>query len=307
MHDWDDDEPPPPSPEARRRVELVFVAIFAVGVVAVFGVAWGARLPGASAEENAGVRTEGGFLVEKSGDAERALREPPGFALGPGRPVGPGSPGDDVRVSELGPGDLAFDPGPSESAPGRVVERAPTPVTELELAEIAMSGHQRIFGRRATLARVGVAWAHLSLEHLKGEAVECNNFGNLSVPEGTRHAHYTRRLSERTRKNAKAALGDWREVEMRFRAFPSKEAGIDAYWRLLDQRYKGALAMYDIGNAHHAGRKLGEAGYATAYPQPYALSMGELHGEFRARVLPALRAKHPDYEAASLEEAGITP
>lgn len=298
MVDWDDEEPPPPSPEARRRVEIAFVAFFAVGVVLVFGAAMGVRPPWVEDEARAGVRTEGGLLVAKSTDAP--LRAAPREVLGPGSPV------EDVRVSGLVLDEPAsLEAGSEPFVPGEVVERRPTPLGEVELAETIMEGHRRVFGKRATFARIGVAWAHLALEHLKGEAIECNNFGNLSVAETTRHAHYKRRLQERTRKNAKAALGDWREVEMRFRAFDTREAGIDAYWRLLDQRYKGALAMFDVGNAHHAGRKLGEAGYATAYPQPYALSMGELHGEFRERVLPALRAKYPDYEAAALEEAGI--
>jgi hypothetical protein len=296
MIDWDDDEPPPPSPEARRRVEIVFLAVFGVGVVVVFGAALGLRAPWSEDEARAGIRTEGGFLVAKPADAaarprERELPRPPSTLV------------EDVRVS----GFVVDEPTDADAGPGKVVERRPTPLTELQLAEVILEGHRRVFGRRATLARIGVAWAHLALEHKKGAAIECNNFGNLTVGPDTRQPHYVRRLQERTRKNAKAALGDWREVEMRFRAFETKEAGIEAYWRLLDRRYPGALAMFDVGNAHHAGRKLGEAGYATAYPQPYALSMAELQGEFRERVLPALRAKYPDYEAASLAEAGIGP
>lgn len=296
MVDWDDDEPPPASPEARRRVEIAFLAAFGVGIVVVFGAALGVDLPWGADEARAGVRTEEGLLVAKPAQATaqpRRERELPVRA----------APIEEVRVS----GFVVDEPADPALAPGKVVERTPTPLTELQLAEVIIDGHRRVFGRRATLARVGVAWAHLALEHRKGAAIECNNFGNLTVGASTRHDHYVRRLQERTRKNAKAALGDWREVEMRFRAFSTREAGIEAYWRLLDQRYKGALSMFDVGNAHHAGRKLGEAGYATAYPQPYALSMAELHGEFRERVLPALRAKHPDYEAASLAEAGITP
>lgn len=290
--DWEDDEDAPAtSPATRRKLEIAFATVFLGGVG--LAAAWGFGLFPASEEPpRGGIRTERGDLITRAAGAPERSRDV----------LGPGSPAEDVRVS----GFTESEPEP-EGSPGREVPRRETPVSELELAELLIASHQRVFRRRATLARIGVAWAHLGLEHLKGEAIECNNFGNLSVPEGTRHAHYKRRLSERTRKNAKAALGEWRMVEMRFRAFETREQGVDAYWRLLDQRYKGALAMFDVGNAHHAGRKLGDAGYATAYAQPYALAMGELFGEFRERILPALRAKDPTYEALALEEAGIPP
>ena len=248
----------------RRNAQRLFLGAFVVGVIAAAVYAFG-LVPSGPATVPVGVRAEDDSLVAKSGSIER---RPPVRELGPSDDVRP------VGVIEAGEG----------SGQGREVPRKPTPVAELELAELLVSTHHEVFGEAPTLARISVAWAHLALEHNRGADVANHNFGNVSVPASTDKPYYALETNERQRKNAKAALGEWRRVTMRFRAHPTAREGVSSYWRLLRDQYPSALKMFDIGNAHHAGRKLAELGYATAYAEPYAVSMSDLQGEFRARL-----------------------
>ena len=249
---------------ARRNAQRLFLGAFLLGVLAAMAFALG-LVPRGSAEVPVGVRAEDDSLIAKSGSIER---RPPVREVGPSDDVRP------MGVIEAGEG----------SGQGREVARKPTPVAELELAELLVATHHEVFGEAPTLARISVAWAHLALEHNRGADVANHNFGNVSVPASTDKPYYALETNERQRKNAKAALGEWRRVTMRFRAHPTAREGVNAYWRLLRDQYPGALKMFDIGNAHHAGRKLAELGYATAYAEPYAVSMSDLQGEFRARL-----------------------
>lgn len=253
--------------EARKKLERGFAAAFVIVVALALAAGLGV-FRGGSSEPKPGVRGVDDKLIEKNDDGSR-------------RPAIPGPVAkDDVRP-------LAAQA--AEAAPTATeVPRRPTPVGEIELAELLIETHKTSFGEPPTLARIGVAWAHLALEHQRGAGVENNNFGNISVGSEYVGPYYSRDLGERQRKNAKSALGEWKTVNIRFAAFPDKRAGLSAYWRLLDKNYGSALKLFDVGNAHNAGRKLAELGYATAYPEPYSVSMSDLQGEFRRRILPAV-------------------
>jgi hypothetical protein len=248
---------------ARARAQRAFVACFVLGVVVA--VAWAAGLgPAPSRAPTSGVRGVDDSLVEKSGPTQaRRLPER-----------------DEALADDLRPAQLEA----SSVAPRLEEPRRPTPIDEFGMAKLLVETHHEIFGEAPTLARISVAWAHLALEHNRGREVENNNYGNLSVPETTKERHYVRELSERTRKNAKAALGEWKMVKMRFRAFSSARDGMRAYWTILRDQYPGALQLFNVGNAHHAGRKLADLGYATQLAEPYAVSMGDLQGEFRMKL-----------------------
>ncbi len=262
-----DEETQGETAQARKKLELGFAGAFLI-VVAIVGAAALGVFRCSGAERTPGVRAQDDTLIEKSDDASR-------------RPALPGPvTKDDVRP-------VAAQTAEAEPTATEVPRRA-TPVGEIELAELLIETHKTVFGEPPTLARIGVAWAHLALEHQRGAGVDNNNFGNISVGSEYTGAYFARDLGERQRKNAKAALGEWKTVNIRFAAFPDKRAGLYAYWRLLDKNYGSALKLFDVGNAHNAGRKLAELGYATAYPEPYSVSMSDLQGEFRRRILPAV-------------------
>ncbi|HTJ83155.1 MAG TPA: hypothetical protein VL400_15660, partial [Polyangiaceae bacterium] len=218
-------------------------------------------------EPAVGVRGVDDTLIQKSGEAPRRTA------------VRTSGPKDDVRPVDIHPADGV--------AQASEVPRRATPVGEIDLARLLVSTHKTVFGEPPTLARISVAWAHLALEHQRGAGVDDHNFGNISVGDDYVGPYFLRQLAERQRDDAKAALGGWKTVGMRFAAFPDDVAGVTAYWRLLEAKYGSALKLFDVGNAHNAGRKLAELGYATAYPEPYAVSMSDLQGEFRRRILPA--------------------
>jgi hypothetical protein len=258
------DEPTSDEDRALRgRLQKAFLAAFVMGVLVA--IAWAAGVvPSGSTVPRAGVRGADETLVAKSKDAERRLPER-------SAPL----------TDELRPAALE---ATSASAPSLEEPRRPTPIDKLSMAKLLVETHHEVFGTAPTVARISVAWAHLALEHNRGNEVENHNYGNLSVPETTTERHYAREVTERTRKNAKAALGEWKLVKMRFRAFPSARAGMTTYWKTLRDRYPSALQLFDVGNAHHAGRKLADLGYATMYSEPYAVSMSGLQGEFRGRL-----------------------
>ena len=174
-----------------------------------------------------------------------------------------------------------------EAEPAREVTLELTPMGEQELARLLQRAHEDVFGKPPHMMRLSVAWAHLALEHSRGSEIYCNNYGNLIANDSG--PFYRLQATERTRKNAKAALGEWRNMTMRFRAYSSPRDGAAAYWRLIHEKYTAALAYFDNGNGYLAGRKLAEAGYMTAEAQPYAHSLGSLQEEFLTRIWPELQ------------------
>lgn len=175
----------------------------------------------------------------------------------------------------------------AEPEEAREVTLELTPQSELEMARLLKRAHQDVFGREPAMMRLSVAWAHVALEHSRGSEIYCNNYGNLIANENG--PFYRLQATERTRKNSKASLGEWRNMTMRFRAYSSPRDGAAAYWRLIHDKYTAALAYFDNGNGYLAGRKLAEAGYMTAEAQPYAQSLGSLQEEFLTRIWPELQ------------------
>jgi len=191
-----------------------------------------------------------------------------------------------TRWAPQGPVQVVAD---EEGPEPREVPREPTPQTEVELARLLVQAHQIVFGAPPNDQRLSVAWAQVALEGGRGRDIECNNFGNIIMPETGVGDFYVLKATERTRKNPKARLEKWEQVNMRFRAYRTPLDGAVAYWRLIKDRYTDALAFFDQGNGFLAARRLAEAGYMTAEAQPYASGMGSLQQEFFVRVQPSLR------------------
>lgn len=179
----------------------------------------------------------------------------------------------------------------AETYPGvaRQRPRQPTPLGEIEIALVLAEGHELAFGEPPTDLRLGIAWAHVSLEHRRGADIENHNFGNMSVNEHDPGDFFVRVLRERKRAHYDAEFGRWRWYETRLRAFPSATEGARAYWRHLFDHYNKALQLFSVGDGRDAGRKLARDGYATTYPEPYTESIGDLAGEFKLRILPELQ------------------
>jgi hypothetical protein len=168
------------------------------------------------------------------------------------------------------------------------VPRTPTPLDEVEVARVLRRAHVVELGEPPTDLRLGVAWAHISLENARGRGIECNNFGNLSVWEREPGPHFVRSLTERRRASYDARFGPYRLVEMRFRAFERPIDGARAYWAHIEAHYTKALSLFTVGNGYDAGLKLARDGYATTHAETYAQSIANLTQEFAVKVLPQL-------------------
>ncbi|MBI5537879.1 MAG: hypothetical protein HY898_34455 [Deltaproteobacteria bacterium] len=190
-----------------------------------------------------------------------------------------------TRWAAQGPVQVVHD----EEAPvPREIPRVPTPQSEVDVARLLIQAHEVVFGSPPNDQRLSVAWAQIALEHGRGRDIECNNFGNIIMPDNGAGDFYVLKATERTRKNAKARLEKWEQVNMKFRAYRTPLDGAVAYWKLIKDQYTDALAYFDQGNGFLAGRRLAEAGYMTAEAQPYASGMGSLQQEFFVRVQPSL-------------------
>jgi hypothetical protein len=179
-------------------------------------------------------------------------------------------------------------PHVQEATEAREVDREPTPLSEVELARTLVKAHVVVFGTEPAPQRLSVAWAQLALEHARGRDIDCNNMGNITLPNGAFGDFYVRTATERTRRNVPGLPNRWETVKMRFRAFRTPVDGAVAYWKLIREQYTEALAYFDQGNAFLAGRRLGQSGYMTAESKTYASAMGSLQQEFFADVRPAM-------------------
>lgn len=278
--------PPSERPTARRAFEIAFTG-GVLGVAALAGALSLGWLP-------LGAWSEGGRSSNKGITAAAAPAEASSAASPDGAPRRKVVPADErtpggaqiAGAATSAAEDRAATDGPPEK--GYAVPRTPTPQDELALVRILQESHELELGEAPSELRLGVAWAHISLEHERGKAIECNNFGNLSVWEREPGPHYVRILKERRRASYNSAFGRWRWVEMRFRAFDTPVDGARAYWRHLQDHYAKALVLFSVGDGYEAGLKLARDGYATANPTPYADSISDLAGEYKLRILPQL-------------------
>jgi len=182
-------------------------------------------------------------------------------------------------------------PPPDDQDVSEEVPRVPTPLSEIELAQVLRDGHRLAFGEDPSDLRLAVAWAHLAYEHGRGRFIECNNLGNLSVREEQPGAYFVRpKLKERRRRDVTQPFGRWRWLDIRFYAFPTPAIGARAYWRHLADHYGKALAYFSAGAPKEAARNLAQHGWATAPPERYERAIPDLHGEYMRRIFPVMRA-----------------
>jgi len=181
-------------------------------------------------------------------------------------------------------------PSTPEAKPTEEVPRTPTPLSEIELAEVLRDGHRLAFGDDPSDLRLAAAWAHLAYEHGRGRLLECNNFGNLSVRQEQAGAYFVRpKLKERRRRDMTQPFGRWGWLDIRFYAFPTPVLGARAYWRHLADHYGKALAYFSAGAPKEAAHNLAIHGWATAPPERYEHAIADLYGEYMRRLYPVMR------------------
>jgi hypothetical protein len=220
--------------------------------------------------------------------APEAAAEPIVSAMTPTIVVPPASPASSATSTGASPSTSAAATGSAASKTGWAVDRVATPLGEVAIARILRTAHELELGAPPSKERLAVAWAHIALENARGEGIECNNFGNLTIWEREPGPHFVRILKERRPIKRGLTVTRWRWVEMRFRAFESPVAGARAYWAHLNDKFSDALAQFDFEDGHGAGHKLARLGYATAFSMRYADSIASLTGEYKRRIAPEL-------------------
>ena len=159
-----------------------------------------------------------------------------------------------------------------------------TPLTETGLAVAVYEGHLRACGGPPSLARWSCLWAQLALEHARGKAIWCENFGNATASAKWPGDYYVLDCAERVSRNPDA----WKVLRLRFCAFDAAPAGAQHYVELLAGRYARALALMDHGDAAGAALVLSELNYYTADEHQYSAAMSSLAKYALTSLLPPL-------------------
>lgn len=162
----------------------------------------------------------------------------------------------------------AFDEllGVSLAATGSNVPAVRTSMSVGPLSKVLSAAHLELFGRRPSLARLGVIWAHVQHETGGTSSAYNYNWGNIAKSPGWD--------------------GDWHLLSVgpgepsAYRAYPSAEAGARDLWRLLADRYSQALAAADTGNTAAYAHELKAKGYYQQSEQLYAKALDAWHNQW---------------------------
>ncbi len=179
-------------------------------------------------------------------------------------------------------------PPPEPPPRSREVPRQVTSLSQVDLGNALFEGHLRTFGREPTHRRLASAWAHVAFETGRGEAVECNNLGNLTVLVDAPADYFVRTFHARTTPDPIAPLTSYRRTDERFRAYATPIDGAIGYWQQLAAHYGRALQFFDAGAPEHAALNLVHNGYASAPAEPYAAAIANMYLEYFTRIEPHL-------------------
>lgn len=134
-------------------------------------------------------------------------------------------------------------------------EKQSTPIGDQELMQVLQEAHVQVFGRRASRARLAMAWGQIALENGRGKAVFNHNLGNIGPFRG--RPYYK--------------LGP-----SRFRSFGGFPEAARVYWELLRDRCSAAMHSFDAMDAEYTARMLRRCGYHGADVEAYARGLNSL-------------------------------
>lgn len=240
----------------------------------------------------ASIACAGGLVLCGGSAHDDAAPVIPGFLSG--EPDGPpvlDAPveADDARAAApIGPPSASAPPAAPPPPLSREVPRRVTPLSQVDLGNALFAAHLRVFGQEPSHRRLASAWAHAALENARGDAVECNNIGNLTVLPDAPADYFIRTFHGRTTPDPLAPLTTYRRTDVRFRAYASPVDGATGYWQQLALHYGRALALFDAGAPELGALNLVQNGYASAPAEPYAAAIANLYLEYWTRIEPHL-------------------
>lgn len=156
------------------------------------------------------------------------------------------------------------------------VPKQKTPLSRMQLVEALRDGYFAAFGQTPSSKTLGVAFAQNALENASGQAIWCNNFGNITAAKAWKDAgkdYYTLHVAERPDPQGHPDL--WKQMDLDFRVYATPAEGAKGYWQLLaSSYYKVVLDFFAAGDPSGAAYKLSALHYFTAHVEDTVDSRG---------------------------------
>jgi flagellar protein FlgJ len=176
------------------------------------------------------------------------------------------------------------------------VEPHRTPATRSELRAAIARALETAQGRRPSGALVDTLTAQACLETASGSRMYDYNFGGIKGAGPRGAAVLT---------TSEVVGGKQITIRDRFRAYATLDEGALDYVRLIEGRFKGALAPAERGDVIGFARELKRAGYYTASEEDYARGLARLMSSGEGARELAGRSAHGGGAAAPLTAAGL--
>ncbi len=167
-------------------------------------------------------------------------------------------------------------PPTPRTGPGPIVDRVRTRMTEREIAVALDLGHVGAFNVSASQMRLSVAWAMVCQETGRGQYLWGFNIGNVDATKDW--------PGDRFELTADEIIGGKRVQRTKLlRSYQGAYAGAVGWWRVMAERYGGALPFFDAGDGDGAARKLSALRYFTGNVEEYARALRLMSVEFMSR------------------------
>lgn len=152
--------------------------------------------------------------------------------------------------------------------------RQQTPVAEQHIAESLLGAYPEVFRSEPSRQAASLLLAHIFLENRNGQAIYNNNFGNLSgsstwgyYPAAWMNPEYNASIEDDAKRKRyqrlyERATASPPTVPNKFQHFPSADAGLKAYLKLISKdRYAPLMRAAESGDPN----AFAHATYSTGY------------------------------------------
>lgn len=148
-----------------------------------------------------------------------------------------------------------------ECAKNLEMKKNQTSIEVYALKKVLQESHIEVFGNKANLNKINMAWAQIALENGKGKFVYNYNLGNIGA-----HA-------------IKNTRPFYRVADSKFRSFLSFKEGAKNYWTYLKNKCPGSLNYFNTGDVKSVVTILKKCNYYESDVDLYYLNMNSLFKE----------------------------
>lgn len=158
---------------------------------------------------------------------------------------------------------------------GQRVNRVKTPVSESQMAQAIIKSWQDLVGTTPSKQQVAIILSQNALETATRKSMWNYNIGNITT-DGKGVYNYFDNLTT----SEQVKPGKWVKMNLKYRAYPSLQAGVDDYLKLLKNKYPNAWKSILNPNPVAFSKALKQKGYYTANEEPYTKSLSRLYTQF---------------------------